>query len=239
MTEIYANHLSLQDYISGPSFLPMPIYFPPDSLLADHIWKASVNWEVPAPKEYYTNLPNVPEDVWPSSNAHNGALERWQEVSNGQGVDHLSAADPLFRQGWNQHASSATYAVRTEKNTRLFRYRQFDYQSASMSKHTLGNSIDTLVERSRVQRKIFRRKVLTKSFIKERSTAHKWLGATYLEKPSSPPLWLATLSHLRILHTVGRCRFLYVDLIYLQTKILSGWTRWLETSSSVFASLSP
>lgn len=39
----------------------------------------------------------------------------------------------------------------------------------------------------------------------ERSTTYVLLGATCRERQCSPRHWSATLSHLRILHTAGRC----------------------------------
>ena len=67
------------------------------------------------------------------------------------------------------------------------------------------NSADTMLEWSRVQWEIFRRKVILRSFFYERSMTHKQLGAMCREKLSSLPRWWATLSPLRTLHIVDRC----------------------------------
>ena len=67
------------------------------------------------------------------------------------------------------------------------------------------NSADMLPERPRVQWEILRRKVITRSFVRERSTTYKQVGATCRGKQCSLPHWSAIPSHSRTLHTVGRC----------------------------------
>lgn len=75
------------------------------------------------------------------------------------------------------------------------------------------NSADMLPERPRVQWEILRRKVLIRSFVRERSTTYKRVGATYRGKQCSQPRWSATPSHSRTLHTVGRCTSCWINFL--------------------------